>query len=984
MVEESTQNLFGFRREGGFGKCVIHQQHPAVAGALIDGKWGVAHAQAGVAALFDVVGRSAEAEDEKVAETGFGAGEVGGGVHGAENVVLRDLAVESRDEPVETVVADGFVHLIFGQSGAHLFIMPGSGGSARRPSGLMRTGQTADKSAGCSSTALDPLPAEVSMNWKAKAYITVIVLGGLTTLAELPMYWQCESVLRFFVFTGLALLTSAWKVALPGMRGTMSANFLFVLVGAAQLSAGETLLMAVLAVVAQYFYRIKAKSSERMVQAAFNISSIAIAVRLATLTFGVVTPAFPALEFPFRLALTAIVYFFFNTVPVAIVIALTEKKSLMSTWRTCYFWSFPFYLAGAAISGLLWAVKMMAGWQTAVLLVPLFYVLYRFYVHYLDQLQAEKAQAEVERNHAQEMAALHLRTIEALALAIEAKDQTTHDHLHRLQVYCTEVGRELGMNEAELNALRAASLLHDIGKLAVPEHIVSKPGRLTLEEFEKMKVHPLVGAEILESVRFPYPVVPIVRHHHEKWSGGGYPDGLQREEIPLGARILSAVDTFDALSSDRQYRQALPVEDSIAYLQKESGRSFDPQVVEVIVRRYQELEEQTRRTSKEERARALPRVRESSELDAPAGERSEFIESIASARAEAQFLFSISQDLTLSIDLSAMFQRLVDKLQPVIPFETIAYYHVDGDSLNPLFVYGTEEDLFRGLRIPRGQGLSGWVVQENKTILNGNPAVEPGFLRDRHAITYLRSALSVPVEGEGGVIGALTLYSVTKDRYSRDNLRVLMAISTRLAFQVENSLRFQKASGDAYTDELTGLTNSRWLVSNLGGACDRAAAESGTLAILVIDLDGFKLLNDTFGHLRGNDALREMAVRARAVLPPSSSMSRMGGDEFVVVLPGHSAEEAVALAGRLQSEIEAVGMDVVGTNELSASWGLSIFGVDGVSPEALVSEADRRMYENKRSKKNGTARRLSRLAAVVETDSAIRRPMIAPVANRQV
>ena len=162
--------------------------------------------------------------------------------------------------------------------------------------------------------------------------------------------------------------------------------------------------------------------------------------------------------------------------------------------------------------------------------------------------------------HAESLANLHMRTIEALALAIEAKDNTTHDHLRRVQVYAMEVGRELKLGDDDLEALRAAAVLHDIGKLAVPEYIISKPGKLSPEEFEKMKIHPVVGAEILEHVQFPYPVVPIVRAHHEKWNGSGYPFGLRGKDIPIGARILSAVDALDALASDRQYRRALPLD----------------------------------------------------------------------------------------------------------------------------------------------------------------------------------------------------------------------------------------------------------------------------------------------------------------------------------------------------------------------------------------------------------------------------------------
>ena len=140
-------------------------------------------------------------------------------------------------------------------------------------------------------------------------------------------------------------------------------------------------------------------------------------------------------------------------------------------------------------------------WQGSIVLLPVIYLIYRSYQLYLARL-------EDERRHVESIAGLHMRTIEALALAIEAKDHTTHEHLRRVRVYAVEIGKQMGLATQELEALKAAALLHDIGKLAVPEHIISKPGRLTPEEFEKMKIHPVVGAEILERVSFPYPVAP--------------------------------------------------------------------------------------------------------------------------------------------------------------------------------------------------------------------------------------------------------------------------------------------------------------------------------------------------------------------------------------------------------------------------------------------------------------------------------------------
>ena len=235
---------------------------------------------------------------------------------------------------------------------------------------------------------------------------------------------------------------------------------------------------------------------------------------------------------PVRLGLTAFTYYVANTVLIAGVIGVTEGRSIYKTWYETYFWVLSYHMAAASVAWLIVILRLReAAWYAAVVLFPLVYFIYRSYRMYLDRLEKDKV-------HVEEIAGLHLRTIEALALAIEAKDATTHDHLQRVRVYAVEIGKEVGMSPTDLDALQAAALLHDIGKLAVPEHIISKPGRLTPEEFEKMKIHPIVGAEILERIKFPYPVVPIVRAHHEKWDGSGYPFGLAGEEIPIGARIL--------------------------------------------------------------------------------------------------------------------------------------------------------------------------------------------------------------------------------------------------------------------------------------------------------------------------------------------------------------------------------------------------------------------------------------------------------------
>src|SRR5688572_10113986 len=195
-----------------------------------------------------------------------------------------------------------------------------------------------------------------------------------------------------------------------------------------------------------------------------------------------------------------------------------------------------------------------------------------------------RAQLGEERRRAQQMSELHLATMEALALAIDAKDQTAHNHIGRVQIYATALTRALGVSDEDVQAVKTAALLHDIGKLAVPEHILAKPRPLTPEEFQKIRVHPQVGADIIAGIPFPYPVAPLILSHHERWDGRGYPSGLRGEEIPLGARILCLVDYFDSLTSNRPYHKPMSVEAAVAMLQQEGGKALDPTAVAMFLR----------------------------------------------------------------------------------------------------------------------------------------------------------------------------------------------------------------------------------------------------------------------------------------------------------------------------------------------------------------------------------------------------------------
>ncbi len=333
-----------------------------------------------------------------------------------------------------------------------------------------------------------------------------------------------------------------------------------------------------------------------------------------------------------------------------------------------------------------------------------------------------------------------------------------------MQTYAVEIGKELGVEGVELDALRAAAVLHDIGKLAVPEPIVSKAGTLTAEEFEKMKTHPRVGAEILSQVGFPYPVVPIVLAHHERWDGSGYPYGLKGEEIPPGARILAAIDYLDALLSD----SAMSLDDSMDTVVKEANHGLDPKVVDVLSRRYRELERAAQLVSlscpvlstelKISRGLEPGAGFETSETSNPNEGGRDFVHTIAAATHEAQALFELSQSLGTSLSPNETLSVLAIRLKRIVPHDAIAIYLVHDQVLIPEYVQGDELRLFASLRIPVGEGLSGWVAQNNKAILNGNPAVEAAYVTGGARASNLRSALAVPLVGKEGVMGVLALY----------------------------------------------------------------------------------------------------------------------------------------------------------------------------------------------------------------------------------
>jgi putative nucleotidyltransferase with HDIG domain len=364
-------------------------------------------------------------------------------------------------------------------------------------------------------------------------------------------------------------------------------------------------------------------------------------------------------------------------------------------------------------------------------------------------------------------------------MAVDAKDQITHGHIRRVQVYAVELAKRLGVhNDRQLKAIEAAALLHDMGKLAIPEHILNKPGKLTTAEFDTMKRHAAIGADLLSSIRFPYPVVPIVRHHHENWNGKGYPTGISGTDIPLGARILAVVDCFDALNSDRPYRPRLDPDEAFAILKDRRGTMYDPLVVDTFIAAYPEIADLAHAAGQQARTLIDP-----GDLVADTPAISPLEEIRASAADNSALVLARQGVLEATSTIDAM-NTLSQCVRKLTPSTLCAYfqYMPAGDELVCVYVSGDENRALVGLTIRPGERVTGWVAANRKAISNSDATLDLG-----ESATLVRpqprSTISVPVllGSDGELHGVLTGYSSRVDPFNHRHVYAFEQLAEALS-----------------------------------------------------------------------------------------------------------------------------------------------------------------------------------------------------------
>jgi putative nucleotidyltransferase with HDIG domain len=614
----------------------------------------------------------------------------------------------------------------------------------------------------------------------AQIYITSIaVIGVFAVLHSVASLIKGPVGVEWLVLAGLTVVTGSFSIKVPKVNARISASDAFVF--SAILLFGANVATIIVAVETLILTSWQPGRSRSLPRAMFNVSAGAISVWVAAQTFAALTPpgarleAIRLQELLMPVVALALTYFAVNSWLVAVALGFERKTSAWHVWRQHFTWLSLNYLAGASLALLLVTYTRGLNLTAVGVIVPLLVIIY------LTQ-RTSLARVDDAQKHLAQLNQLYLSTIETLAMAVDAKDQITHGHIRRVQVYAVELAKRLGVaDEGQLKALETAALLHDMGKLAIPEHILNKPGKLTTAEFDKMKRHADIGADLLSSIRFPYPVVPIVRHHHESWDGTGYPSKISGTDIPLGARILSVVDCFDALTSDRPYRPRLTPEEAFSIIRDRRGTMYDPIVVDTFVAVYSDIAPSATLAGQQARSLvpSLYAAVDDEGSDKP-------LRDIRENAAQASTLAEFERELERRQGLAGSFEIVTQYVRLLTPATACAFYRyaMETDSLVCTYAAGDGSHVLIGLTMKNGERVTGWVAANGRIIMNSDAALDLSEVAHQFDPS-LRSTMAAPIVNRGKVLGVLTAYATKEAPFTEHHKyaidRIVASFTERLA-----------------------------------------------------------------------------------------------------------------------------------------------------------------------------------------------------------
>lgn len=617
-------------------------------------------------------------------------------------------------------------------------------------------------------------------------YIASVIVGGLAVIAYSLADTLAEPPgLQWLVLAALTLLSGSFTVKIPSLSARLSVSETFVFSSALLFGAEAGTLTVVLdALVIVFWLNRKTRSPSRVL---FNITAPALAFWIAAVAFFSFAQIAPGAvqqrdlrDLVVPLFTFALLYFLINTWLVAGALAWERGLSAPTIWFKNFAGLSINYFVGSSVAILLVAYTSRIDFTALSIIIPLLLISYYTFRSSMGRL-------DDANRHVAQLNELYMSTIEALAMAVDAKDQITHGHIRRVQVYALELAKRVGVtDDRQLKAIEAAALLHDMGKLAIPEHILNKPGRLTPAEFDRMKQHAGLGADLLSSIRFPYPVVPIVRHHHENWDGSGYPSGVSTTDIPLGARILSVVDCFDALTSDRPYRPRLSTDDAFGILRDRRGTMYDPLVVDTFIQAYAEIAPAALKAGEE-----APSIFPTEGDFGFSLQMSKPLKQIRASATESALLIECAQSISRAGSVADAFGDAAQCLRQLIPATVFALYRYrsESDSLVCEHSIGDSGRLLDGLNIRAGQRITGWCAATRRTSLNSDASLDLAQIAELFQ-PALRSTLGVPLYDSERLIGVLTAYSTRDGGFNESHSYTAEQVGQSLSEKLKSFMPF--------------------------------------------------------------------------------------------------------------------------------------------------------------------------------------------------
>jgi hypothetical protein len=737
-----------------------------------------------------------------------------------------------------------------------------------------------------------------------QAYVAAVFALGLAALVDALYTLQISPVP--YLWIGLALLTiasdSVTAIKIPGLTAHVSPSeiFLFLIVLLFG-GAPAVVTMAVGGLTFSLKQELLKKREKKYDHAAFDLAEPALSIWVASKVYfwlsrmdplwisgaSVAQVALPAL------AMTA-VYFVMNGGLNAVVEAGATGMSPFPLWRTYLRDVSVNYFSNASIAVVL-AVNLSSGDVSdglKVLLVIAPLVITPYY-----NLALSTGRLNDQNRHVTEMEELTDKLVETLGMTAEARDPVKSlSHIRRVRKFAVRLAARMGIGDSQdQRAIGYAGLLHDYGKIKIPEHILNKPGKLSADEYEIVKTHASIGADMISRIPFNLPLAPIIRHHHENWDGTGYPDRLQGEAIPVGARILSVVDCYDALRQHRQYRRGLSHEDAMAIVRERAGTMYDPD----IVRRFESIQDYV---SAEPDNDATPEAAASE----PAS--SVVLQDTGTQALPIELRLS---DTAVLLDLHKRLAALgpdagVDttcgivsrELLRLAPAGLVVFYRRDeaADELVAVYASGFGEALVRGLRMPLGHKVSGWAATTGRSVINVDSALDLDDRLDGIEPRF-RSLLSIPLIDAGTAIGVVTLYALRNQAFREEQRQAIELVSGAVADAFARAVRLEESRVAApRAADVPGPSSGSALAALLAmdGGADHDSGRTRAVLCLKNDGDAAVMLHATMALSRAT-RIADLIFRATddslvvLMRDADPAAGRLVIQRIAAVLPEHIA-----------------------------------------------------------------------------------------------